>query len=248
MEEKIDAILKAIQSLTERIVSLENKFDKYDRNFETINNSLNVVNKKIVNLEQSKTNAKSFDELAERVQKLEAFKHDLKKEELMRESYSKRLNLLIHGLEEKKESVWETRIETQEIFNRFLFDGLKLEPNSISLVDIHRLPQHPIMRQEKKVTRPIIIKLSNARDKKTILDSLVKLKKFNENKQHSLQDSTSQSGKSMVYVSEHLPKEFYEQKKQLMPRFKQARSNGDKTRWSAIDGAYRLFVNGKMVE
>jgi len=65
----------------------------------------------------------------------------------MREAYSKRLHLLIHGIEEKCDNVWETKTETRETFNIFL---IKLDPESIKLVDSHRLPQHLIVREIKE--------------------------------------------------------------------------------------------------
>ena len=67
----------------------------------------------------------------------------------MKDSYSKRLNVLIHGLKEApakpgEENLGESRADTLMIFRRFLSEGLQIvEPSSISLVDIHRLPQRP---------------------------------------------------------------------------------------------------------
>ena len=75
----------------------------------------------------------------------------------MRESYNKRLNLLIHGLAETEGSVWETRDQTQHIYNNFMIKGLQLDPVSIPLVGIHRLPQQPVVRRGVCIVRPIII-------------------------------------------------------------------------------------------
>ena len=50
-----------------------------------------------------------------------------------------------------------------------------------------------------------------------------------------------------VYVSTHLPKKMYEQKKLLMPHFKDARKMKLKTTWVVQNGEYCLFVDDKKV-
>ena len=83
----------------------------------------------------------------------------------MKESYDRRLNALIHGLEESVESPWETPEETFTKIHIFLKDGLQIsDPPSLAVVYYHRLPQRPLFRNETKVTRPIILKVTtNAR-------------------------------------------------------------------------------------
>ena len=70
----------------------------------------------------------------------------LKKEALIRESYDKLLNLLIHGLSEIDTTVWETKVQTRQTFDIFLCEALELDLAIIPLVDIHRLTQHPVTR------------------------------------------------------------------------------------------------------
>ena len=94
----------------------------------------------------------------------------------MHESYSKRLNLLIHGLDETKEA-WETKTQTKSTLAKFFRERLDLDLNSISLVDCHRLPQRPIIKQGQNITRPVIIKLTIAFDKSEIFNSASNLKK-----------------------------------------------------------------------
>ena len=96
----------------------------------------------------------------------------------MRELYSKRLNILIHGLNESKEA-WEITTQTKTVLTKFFTEGIKIDLNSLSLVDCHRLPQRPIFKQRQEVTRPIVLKLANAFDKRLILKAASKLKKYN---------------------------------------------------------------------
>ena len=63
------------------------------------------------------------------------------------------MNLLIHGIEEEEGSVLENKTKTGEIFDNFVKEGLKLDPNSISPVNIHTLPQHPVVRKGLKVIK-----------------------------------------------------------------------------------------------
>ena len=102
----------------------------------------------------------------------------LKIDAVMKDSYSKRLIVLIHGLKEApakpEENLGESQADTLMIFRRFLFEGLQIvEPSSISLVDIHRLPQRPSpVEFGKTKARPIIVKLTTQDDKDRIYQSL----------------------------------------------------------------------------
>jgi len=75
--------------------------------------------------------------------------------------------LLVHGIEDNP---WETRQQTK--LTSFFIDGLKLDPQNFSFVDLHRLPQCPEARDGVKKARSIIFKLSNAFEKHTIITSL----------------------------------------------------------------------------
>ena len=69
----------------------------------------------------------------------------------MQESYDKRLNLLIHGIE-KSDSSWKTLEKTKKLIHDFIKDGFLIDdPLTISLVDCHRLPQQPIFKNNHKV-------------------------------------------------------------------------------------------------
>ena len=117
--------------------------------------------------------------------------------DIIQESYDKRLNLLIHGLEES--DAWETLEKTNKLIHNFIKAGLLIDdPLTISLVDYHRLPQQPTFRNNHKVHRPIIIKLTNSTDKKLIYTKLKSLIKYNEIRKSF--------DKKPHYITEHLPK------------------------------------------
>ena len=110
----------------------------------------------------------------------------LKIDAVMKDSYSKRLYVLIYWLKKApakpgEENLGESRADTLMIFRRFLSEGLQIvEPSSISLVDIHRLPQRssPIEFGKTKA-RPITVKLATQDYKNRIYQSLKFLKFYN---------------------------------------------------------------------
>ena len=110
-------------------------------------------------------------------------------------------------------------------------DGLKLDPASINISDIHRLPQHSIYKNGKKITRPIIVKPSSVFDKQSIFKAVKNLKNFNQNFY------------SKDYITEYLPAEFMKQKQALLSQFKEGRQNNKKTKWRIVCDEYCLFVN-----
>ena len=70
----------------------------------------------------------------------------------------------------------ETKTESGKLVYDFMRDVLLLKnPETIKLADVHRLPQHPVFNTAGgKVTRPIIIKLTNSNDKHLIFPILKK--------------------------------------------------------------------------
>jgi len=49
-----------------------------------------------------------------------------------------------------------------------------------------------------------------------------------------------------VFITEYLPEKFKQQRKQLIPKFKEARAK--KLVWKVLDENYTLFVDDKQIE
>ena len=97
-----------------------------------------------------------------------------RRENLKNEAYSKSFNILIHGLEEHDSSVWETREKTGKIVREFFHIALSIKNGeNIKFADIHRMPQHLVPKNGKKIQKPIIIKLTNLFDKQLIHKSVL---------------------------------------------------------------------------
>ena len=224
---KFDVLDSKVENLSKRLVCLE---EKVKDKFAEVDNELKL-----------KTSSAHTDELQGKVSsledQLEVLYSDLKKDALMKESYEKRLNILVHGLRET-ESPWEKREDSLSLFRDFVKDGLKIDdPTSIAVVDAHRLPQRPIFKNGKRICRPLIVKLSTISDKNKIFGHVKNLKNFNEARNLTLLHD------KFVYVSNHLPRDFVLQKKRLYPQYKEALSKNLKPFWRIEDGSYNLYVN-----
>ena len=202
---------RSISNFNERITNLEDKMESLEHKINEIENEKAITEE--LRKQEPKTND-SINELRQRVKEIsEMFnnaEYENRKTALRNEMYSKRFNVLIHGIKEKSGSVWETKEETGKLAIDFFQNALLIDdPASIKLADAHRLPQHPVLRNSKKIERPIIIKLTNAFDKQLTFKNLKCLKEYNE--------TLNLKPKNPGYVTEHLLRELQMQKKRLIP-------------------------------
>ena len=80
----------------------------------------------------------------------ESFVKSEKIENLTKESDDKRLNILVHGLEET-ENALETKEKSKVFFDIFLKEGLNSNLTQIHPIDVHRLPKHPVFKNQEKI-------------------------------------------------------------------------------------------------
>ena len=263
---KLDKIITKMDNIADRLSNVEVSVATLKSSLSIIEDEFEDRCKKIKNIDDKVTNV-DLNEVIGRVndleqcsshrdcklenltQKLNDFVHFInmkeqknKSNKIMQELYSKRLNLLIHGLKENEMYEFESRNETYALFTKFLQEALGLGPDSIQLADIHQLPQHTIFKNGKRTTRPIIIKLSSVFNKNIILKSWKKLKSYNLKLSSNMGDDFE-----YVYVTEHLLKNLQLQKKRLLPAFKQAKSERKRAIWQIENAEYRLYVEGRKV-
>ena len=104
LENKLDSILTAIDNLATRTKRIKMKID----NFESWLNEIKIGLKSRINQLEINVKALPSDEdykkLEKKINRLEHALQNKSNEDLMRELYSKRLNLLIHGLDKTKEA------------------------------------------------------------------------------------------------------------------------------------------------
>lgn len=191
-------------------------------------------------------------QLAKMVENEEKRIETSRKTRLRDELYSRRFNILIHGIEDQH--VWEDKSVALRHVRNFLGEKLKIEnAESIKIIDCHRLPQNPITENSrelrnrtvssKKSPRPIIFKLENDFDCKKVWssESLKNLKDENE--------KAAANNLSKVSISRHLPDELRKQRKELVPELIAARRNKQKASiridWSHIK-MYLHVVNDEI--
>ena len=195
---KLDEILKGIGDINKRMDSIDQRLVNLEGRMNDIEQASNARITKIENQLTKKING-----LADIEKRLSILEKEEKRqdESVMKESYEKRFNILIHGLEEDHSSAWESRHETLKTIHKFMREGLCIEnPSRFVFADYHRLPQRPVYKNRQKVDRPVIIKLTSAADKQEIFARLKNLIPYNEAR--LLTNSRSQ------YVTQHQPKLF----------------------------------------
>ena len=189
VEQAVDDIKSEVNDM-KRLKALIEKVDKLKVQVETFSNNF----------------SKKLDNLYTIVQE----NHQRnRKENLKNEAYSKRLNILIHGLKEQDSNVWQSREKTEKTVHKFFHNALNIKNSeNIKFSDIHRMPKQSVLKNGKKIQRSIIIKLTNLFDKQLIYKSLKNLKLYN----NELNLKSRLPG--YIYVTDHLPIEMLQQKKE----------------------------------
>ena len=236
VDQKLDLLINSITKIEKKLDGFGERINKLEEIHKNQENRTEERFQRLNDYFEGKVQI-----LSNRILDAKTFKTDFKKAEVMRENYEKRMNILIHGIEEDTKSVWESNVETRLKFNNFISGALKLDPTAIAIADIHRLPQRPKFKNGIKVTRPIIVKLVHTKDKNLIYQNLRELKSFNKEKKRSIVNARP------VYITDHLPELFLRQKKALLPQFKQARKNKQKVFWPVENGNYVLFINDEKI-
>ena len=250
--DKFNTILNSITLLSEKIETMEStltkKVDQLDLKLEKISTRISKLEEhcetKFEEIDEelnAKADTRELEELRALVKKLERSAEGQKISEVMRESYDKRFNVLIHGLPEDPLNSWETPLQTLGLIHKFMKEApLITDPTMINVVDYHRLSQRPVFNGKTRQNRPIIIKLTNATDKGRIFAGLKNLKAYNEARRKLNQGST--------YVTEHLPKKFQDERKLLLPFFNETRKRNQRAQWKPVNGHYALFIGVHKVD
>ena len=139
--------------------SFDQKFSDLSLRLKELEGKCDNRNDEVENLLSAKVDLTTFQQLKDKLTVLENFKSNYEKAQIMQETYDKRLNILIHGMKENSDSPWEKHEKSLDKFHDFLKNGLQIEnPDAVEVVDIHRLPQHPVQRFGRNVVGPIIVR------------------------------------------------------------------------------------------
>ena len=117
LENKLDFILTAIDNLATRTERIEIKINNFEiRLNEIVTGTKSRIDQLEINLKALPSD-EDYRNLEKKVNHLEHALQNKSNEDLMRESYSKRLNLLIHGLDEKDSKIFPRRTRSRSGLN-----------------------------------------------------------------------------------------------------------------------------------
>ena len=143
--DKFNTILNSITLLSEKIETMESiltkKVDQLDLKLEKISIRISNIEEhcetKFEEIDEelnAKADTKELEELRALVKKLERSAEEQKISEVMRESYDKRFNVLIHGLPEDPLNSWETPFQTLGLIHKLMKEALLItDPTMINL-------------------------------------------------------------------------------------------------------------------
>ena len=217
LEKKIDTVITTLNKVSERIMNVESKFDSIEARILAIETKLSLKTSELESgisatdsrvreiavdftLKHSKMSTLIDDIMHRGIEQLREKNRDLEAQIIEKKSYDKRLNILIHGIDEEGD---EQNLQIRQKFEDLLNYTLEIDSKSIPIVDLHRLPQFSTQKNYKHRTpRPIIVKLQTAFDKRLIFSQLGKLKNLTNNTKESTPSFSDESSPKAILQTE----------------------------------------------
>ena len=155
---------------------------------------------------------------------------------LLQDMYNRRLNFLLIA-ELEKTGVWkETPSDCLDIVKKYLARMIP-DSDSIHIIDCHRLGKKSNKKnaQGRPICRPIIFRVQDMFEVRTIRENLVNLKKFfDEN-----------PDEHRVYFRRHLPQKMHLQRQLLQPKFSELLLAGDEPKWELDNSTAKFYITDK---
>ena len=125
MEKKLDEIIKRLNEIEEKISNIDSKIDVVSKRLNLLEVKCENRSKEVDIILDTKADIDLIKKLGQKFKSFEEFQLNYEKALLMKESYDKRLNILIHDIQEDNNNVREKREEAIEKFKDFLKNDLK---------------------------------------------------------------------------------------------------------------------------
>ena len=113
IEKKIDQLIDSVNTLTTAIKDINEKLDKFEARNEKLEKRFDKTHDELADKITEKASVETVQKSLERIARLEKELNKSReksfKDDLTKEAYSKRLNLLIHSLTENFSHPWKTR-------------------------------------------------------------------------------------------------------------------------------------------
>ena len=100
MEKKVDEIIKRLNKVEQKVLKIDFKIDVVNEKLNLLEIKFENRSKEIYTILNTKADIDLIKQLNEKIKSFEKFQLNFKKALLMKESYDKRLNILIHGIQE----------------------------------------------------------------------------------------------------------------------------------------------------
>ena len=140
MEQKLNKVLQGIENLTIRLDKLDAKIDSFSLRLTKLEKNFDEQSHTLTKNLETKADRADLIALDKRIEKIVTQQNAQEVKEVMQESYDKRLNVLLHGIEEKGDSVWETRDVTLQKIHDFMKEGLQIvDLTSITLTPLQTI-------------------------------------------------------------------------------------------------------------
>ena len=159
-------MLLKLDELLEKVNIMEISIKIFNNRTSSVEQAVKDIKSEVNDMKRLKTSIEEVDKL--KVQ-IETFSNNFGKkldnlytivqenqqrnsrENLKNEAYSKRFNILIHGLKEHDSGVWQTREKIEKIVREFFHNALNIKNSeNIKFADIHRMPKHSVLKNGKK--------------------------------------------------------------------------------------------------
>ena len=100
MEKKVDEIIKRLNKVEQKVLKIDFKIDVVNEKLNLLEIKFENRSKEIYAILNTKADIDLIKQLNEKIKSFEKFQLNFKKGLLMKEYYDKRLNILIHGIQE----------------------------------------------------------------------------------------------------------------------------------------------------
>ncbi|XP_052259763.1 uncharacterized protein LOC127864106 [Dreissena polymorpha] len=224
---RIDGRLVNVEKRLDSLMGLEKKVDNFDMEVKKLRTAFEDRNRKLeerISKVEEKTESADFCLGMANSKMVELEKTDvrLREEVTYLQSHSMRNNLVFSGI---AESTNEGQEDAETKVRGFIHEKMRIAKDIVDKISFERVHRMGPKREGESTPRRIVAKFTLFKERELVRHQGSELKG------------------TPFYVNEQFPKEVSDKRRKLVPRMKEARSQGKKA-WIAYD---ILFVDGKPV-
>ena len=223
MPEKVNEVMDGFKNFRIEVNSWRNGVDA----------SLNEVKQSLESSHAEMSVLKTSLGTKARYADFKTLRDDMYRENLRERISSHKQNLIFEGIDGAEHNKWET----EGVIRDFWDKCMAIPENTaygITIIDCHRL------KPREGYPTAIIVKFAQLSDRDFVLNHAKNLKKYKV--------KTGSHERQQYFVQEHYPIELREQKKSLLPVFKQATKANMRRSWRVVGTQLFLYINKQKYE